>query len=206
MFISILFSCCPWISTSSSPTSRSIAAVAARPFIRALLFPSEVISRISTSSPSSAEKPSSESLSLTRSEISSNSAEITAFGAPLRTISFVVLPPRTAFIPPIITLLPAPVSPVNALKFAPSSTDAFSITARFSIESSRNKRHSPYLVIIFLSSSSSCTAWFSVRVSTNIVSSPAIVPTTKPKSCSSSTTQAAFASPGRHFITTVFMA
>ena len=159
-----------------------------------------------TSSPSSEEKPSSDSFAFTRSEISSNSAEITAFGAPLRTISLLVLPPSTALIPPMMTLLPAPVSPVKTLNAPPNSTEAFSITARFSIESSLNKRHSPYLVIIFLSSSISCTAWFSVLVSTNIVSSPAMVPTTNPNASSSRTTQAAFARPGRHFITTMFIA
>ena len=126
------------MSISSAAISRNIETVVALPFILAVLFPSECISRCNKSS-SSTEKPFSESLSTTVCGRSSKRPVTTALSAPALTISLLTLPPSIAFMPPISMLLPAPVSPVNTLSLSSKAIDAFSITARFSIDNSLSK-------------------------------------------------------------------
>ena len=74
---------------------------------------------------------------------------------------------------------PAPVSPVNTFSACVNPTVAFSMTARFSMYISSSKEVTAYAFIsmMFLSSLTSLSASFSVRMSIKIVSSPARVPT-----------------------------
>ena len=96
--------------------------------------------------------------------------------APVRIRSRLVRWPSTAPMASMTMLLPAPVSPVRALKPPSKEMSASSMTAIFSMCSSCSIVPSPYLSISWISSQKVLADSVS-RISRKAVSSPASVPT-----------------------------
>ena len=114
--------CCPWMSSSMSPSARNCAAVAGVPLIQARLFPWASTVRRSKSM-SSESNPASSSQGRTCCG-QSNSAQMSVRGLPSRTTPASERAPRASCKASIRMDLPAPVSPVNTVKPGWSSSSS----------------------------------------------------------------------------------
>ena len=124
-------SCWPWIFTRRLPSVRSWDTVTGRPPTRQTFLPSAPISRWSIRSPfSSGAAPNSSHRAGSTWE---NSALTNALLAPVRIRSREVRWPSTALMASMTMDLPAPVSPVRALKPGRKAISASSMMAIFSI-------------------------------------------------------------------------
>jgi len=140
-------SCWPWISTSCVASSRRSLPVTGRWFTCARLRPSRVMVRVRTSSSSGASASSCSSRHSARVSGRCSSSQVAtpwpqdstdrrkrpstrARRAPARTTSARARRPRSSSSASTMRLLPAPVSPVIALRPGPSTSSACSKRAR----------------------------------------------------------------------------
>ena len=126
-------SCWPWMFSSSSPILRSWATVTGRPLTRQRFLPSPVSSRWSSRWPSSSGAAPVSANPARSPGTWENSALTKARSAPVRTRSREVRPPSTAPMASMTMDLPAPVSPVRALKPGRNWMSASWMTAIFSM-------------------------------------------------------------------------
>ena len=199
-------SCCPWMFSKRLPSAFSWPTVTGRPPTRQTLLPSLWISRCISREPSSSGvTPCSSAMAESTPE---NTALTNALSAPVRMSSRLVRWPSTALRASMTMDLPAPVSPVSALKPASNRMSASSMMAIFSMWSTSSMAlpsSAAYRSICLTCSQKSSARTLSWNTS-RMVSSPASVPTMSVSPMLSSAKAAPCAMPSIVFSTTRFWA
>ena len=189
---------------SDAEISRRVDMLTGAPFILIDECPSVEKVRLMTILPSSSRAISCAERAKSAASLSSPKTALTLARDSPRLINVLsALAPSIKFIESMIIDLPAPVSPVKAVKPCEKSMDTFLITAMFSICKDKSIFYSCQMVLRSrMSFSPKVSAIFSFRVTTSTVSSPAIEPRSPDIPRPSTYAPTALAIPGMVLITT----